>query len=460
MQRYKSLFFTLLIPLTGLLPFKTSAQELDPVLKDLIQKGLNKSHSINIYNDDAEQAKIDQKLAKSVFLPKLTFNGSFTRLNDDITFDNDTQNLLTATQKLLVKEAVGLPFNAIFPENMLLTDIKNLQDKNILKSSVDVDWVLFSGFEANNAIKASKHKEASLNYLGMAEKDKVALKIIETYNNLALVYASKKVLTTSETYLNEQEHYVKQAIENGLTTPISRKKIELAQHQLASKKLEFEHNKTLLIEVLHKLTGESREQLSILMPKLESFELNSLSETEKRNEIKALEEAKNASLFKAKMEKNHVIPKIALKGHYEFVEDDLSLLDPQWYVGVGIKWHIFDGNESRLKSKKSLLESEKYNEQLKEAEDMISLSIVKAKLTYEASLQNIKIVLKEIEIADDTYNIVSKQYKNNLASITDVLDAITDVEKAHFKLQESFFKQRNAYTELLHANGTLSNQYN
>ena len=89
-----------------------------------------------------------------------------------------------------------------------------------------------------------------------------------------------------------------------------------------------------------------------------------------------------------------------------------------------------------------------------------SLSIVKAKLTYEASLQNIKIVLKEIEIADDTYNIVNKQYKNNLASITDVLDAITDVEKAHFKLQESFFKQRNAYTELLHANGTLSNQYN
>ena len=129
-----------------------------------------------------------------------------------------------------------------------------------------MDWVLFSGLEASNAIKASKHKEASLTYVGMAEKDKIALKIIEVYDKLALVYASKQVLSTSEKYLNEQEYYVKKAIENGLATPIGRKKIELAQQQLAAKQLDFNHNKTLLIEVLHQLTDENRENLSLLNP--------------------------------------------------------------------------------------------------------------------------------------------------------------------------------------------------
>ena len=377
-------------------------------------------------------------------------------MNDDLTFDDDTQNLLIATQKLLIKEAVGIPFNDPFPENIPLTEITNLQDKNILKSSVDLDWVLFSGLEVTNAIKASKHKEASLNYIGIAEKDKIALKIIEAYDKLALVYASKRVLNTSETYLDEQEYYVKKAIENGLASPIGRKKIELAQQQLAAKQLDFNHNKTLLVEVLHQLTGENRGSLYLLNPILHSFSIDSLSSTEKRNEVKALEEAKKATLYKAKMEKSNFIPKLALKGHYEFIEDDLSLLDPKWYVGAGIKWNVFDGRQSWLKSEKSKIESQKYREQIEDANEMIALSIIKAELTYESSLQNIKIIQKEIELASDTYDMIDKQYKNNLVSINDLLDALNDVEKANFKLQESFFNQRRAVTDLLHAKGILN----
>lgn len=455
MRIYYSIFNFLFISVVGLFSTTSHSQQLDPVLQDLINKGVQKSQAVNINAIQAEQAKVDRQLAKSVFIPKVTLNGSYTRLNDDITFDDDTQNLLLATQKLLIKEKANIPFNAPFPEGVPLQDPPNLQDKNILKTSVDVDWVLFSGFEASNAIKASKHKEYSLNYLGMAEKDKVALKVIETYDKLALVYASEKVINTSEQYLNEQEHFVKKAIENGLATPISRKKIELAKQQLAGKRLEFEHNKTLLIEALYQLTGESRNNLRLLRPQLESFSLESISNTEKRNEIKALEEAEQATIYKSKMEQSHFIPKVALKGHYEFIEEYLSLLDPKWYVGVGIQWNIFDGNQSRLKSKKSKLESQIYRERIEEAEEMIDLSIVKAEQTYQSTLQNSKIVEKEIELATDTYEMVNRQYKNDLASINDVLDALTDLEKANFKLQESFFDQRRAVTELLHAKGVL-----
>ena len=456
MHKNTSRLNILLIVFTCFVPWVSMAQQLNPVLKDLISKGLKKSHTVNILSFNTEQSKIDQKLAKAVFLPKLTFNANYIRLNDDLTFDDDTQNLLIATQKLLIKEAVGIPFNDPFPENIPLTEITNLQDKNILKSSVDLDWVLFSGLEATNAIKASKHKEASLNYVGIAEKEKIALKIIEAYDKLALVYASKRVLNTSETYLDEQEYYVKKAIKNGLATPIGRKKIELAQQQLAAKQLDFNHNKTLLVEVLHQLTGENRGSLYLLNPILHSFSIDSLSSTEKRNEVKALEEAKKATLYKAKMEKSNFIPKLALKGHYEFIEDDLSLLDPKWYVGAGIKWNVFDGRQSWLKSEKSKIESQKYREQIEDANEMIALSIIKAELTYESSLQNIKIIQKEIELASDTYDMIDKQYKNNLVSINDVLDALNDLEKANFKLQESFFNQRRAVTDLLHAKGILN----
>ncbi|MFO7720274.1 MAG: TolC family protein, partial [Gillisia sp.] len=177
---------------------------------------------------------------------------------------------------------------------------------------------------------------------------------------------------------------------------------------------------------------------------------------EKRSEIKALEEAEKATTYKAKMERNHRIPKVALKGHYEFLEDDLSLFDPQWYAAVGIKWNLFDGGESRLKSLKSKLEAEKYREQIGEAEELIALSIVKAELSYEASLQNSRIAQKEIELAEATFELVNKQHKNDLASITEVLDALKDLERANFQLQESYFSQRRAVTSLLHSKGLLN----
>lgn len=455
MQINKVVFSFLFFSIAGLFSISSFSQQLDPVLQDLITKGVNKSQTVTINNIEAEQAKLDQRLAKSVFIPKVTLNGSYTRLNDDLKFDEDTQNLLMATQKLVIKEAAGLPFNAPFPDNIPLRETPNLQDKNILKSSVDVDWVLFSGLEATNAIKASKHKESSINYLGMAEKDKLALKIIETYDKLALVYASESVLNTSENYLNEQAHFVRKAIENGLATPIDRKKIELAQQQLAGKKLEFEHNKVLLIEALNQLTGEDRDNLRMLRPTLESFRLSAVSSTEKRNEIKALEEAEKAIIYKSKMEQSHFIPKVAVKGHYEFIDNYLSLLDPKWFVGVGVQWNVFDGNQSHLKAKKSKLESQIYRERIEEAEEMIDLSIVKAEQAYQSTLQNSVIVEKEIELATDTYEMVNKQHKNDLASINDVLDALNDLEKANFKLQESYFDQRRAVTQLLHAKGAL-----
>ncbi|WP_299391106.1 TolC family protein [uncultured Gelidibacter sp.] len=456
MNLLKSVLKLFLMVVAIAVPTSLSAQQLDPVLQELIQKGINKNHQLNSNRIDAAQAQVDQQLAKSVFLPKITLNGSYTRLNDDITFDENTQNLLIGTQKLVIKDAIGIPFNTPFPDNIPLTEVPNLQNKNILKSSVDLDWVLFSGFEATNALKASQHKESSLKYVGLAEKDKVALQIIEAYDKLALVKASKKVLSASEDYLKEQVFYVKKAIENGLATPISRKKIELAQQQLAGKQLEFEHNNILLIELLHQLTGETKENLRLLDPELQSFAVSEAANAEKRNEIKALEEAEKATLYKAKMEKSSFIPKIAVKGHYEFIEDDLSLLDPKWFIGAGVRWTIFDGNQSRLNSKKTLLESQRYRDQIEDAEEMVALSITKAELTYQAALQNTTIVQKEIELANDTYEMINKQYKNNLASINDVLDVLNDVEKANFKLQESYFNERRAVADLLHAKGILT----
>jgi outer membrane protein TolC len=454
-MKWKQIINNLIVISTFITFTSINAQQLAPELKELIHKGISKGFNIKEYQIASEQAKIDQKMAKAVFIPKITLNGSYSRLNDDIRFDDQTNNLLIATQKLLIKEAIGIPFNTPLPNTVPIQEIPSLQSKNIFKSAIDLDWVLFSGFKATNAIKASKHKEKSFHFLAKAESDKTALKIIENYDKLALVNASKEVLSATENYLNEQFYFVQKAIKNGLATPIDRRKIELAQQQLKSKQIEYNHNKELIINVLQQLTGESIDRLKLMQPNLTPIVIDS-TKLNIRNEISALNEAEKATWYKAKMEKSNFIPKIALKGHYELLKDDLSIFDPEWYVGVGIKWHVFDGFESKLKAKKALLENEKYKRKKENAKELIQLSITKASLDQKLAIQQIAIAKKQVALAKITYKMVEKQYKNGLASITDVLNALRDLEKANFDLQKAYFKQRRTAIDLAYAKGILN----
>ncbi len=434
----------------------SSAQLLDTDLIRLMDKAKEKNRAIKINDLNSEQARIDGKIALNTFLPKLTINGSYTRLNDDLTFDDDTQKLLLGTQKLLIKEAMGIPFNVALPEGVSTTEIEPLLGKDVLKTSLDLDWVLFSGFKVSNAVKASKHKGKSFFYANQIETNKLELKLIDTYDNLSLTIASEEVLNSTERYLNEEEKFINSAIKNGLATPIDRRKILLAKHKIEIKRAEIHNNRELLLALLHQITDEDNTVLKQLEPRLRPLGINPSMENLQRGEIKALGEAVIATEYQEKMERSHFIPKIALKGHYELLKDDLSLFDPDWYVGIGIKWNVFDGNIARNKAKKIQAERMKYEEQILETEELIKLSETKAKLALELANENIVMTQEEVVLASNVYDMVNKQYRNGLSTITELLDALNEVERAKFDLQQSYYKQRKAGFELLHAKGQLT----
>jgi len=260
---------------------------------------------------------------------------------------------------------------------------------------------------------------------------------------------------SSENYLNSQENFVNAAIKNGLAIPIDRQKITLAKQRLEVKKLDIDNKEMLVIELLHQLTNSPIIILEQLKPQLKNSTNVSFSATEKRSEILALEEVILATEYQEKIEKNEFIPKIAAKGHYEFLEDDLSLLDPKWYIGVGMKWSVFDGLNTQNKAKKVAKTKQKYQVQLAEATELIKLNETKATLSLNNANQKITMIQQEVVLATKMYHFVNKQYKNGLTGITDLMDALNDVEISNFNLQNAFYNQQKARLELRQAKGLI-----
>jgi len=194
MMKDKKIVYILTLLTVIFMTGTVKAQNFDPTLTGLIKQGIAHSRQLKINDYKIKQTKIDRQIAYKTFLPKLSLNASYTRLNDDIRLDSKLEKLLKGSEKLLIKEALGVPFNTPLPPGIPTSKFPPIMDKNILKSSADLEWVLFSGLEATYAIKATKHKEKALKYAGKIAEKELVKDIIKAYDQLALTLASEKVI--------------------------------------------------------------------------------------------------------------------------------------------------------------------------------------------------------------------------------------------------------------------------
>lgn len=433
------------------------AQLFNQEVKQLYNQAVGKNDTLQLYRLEKEQTALDIRSTRFNYLPKLSFTGSYTRLNDDIVFPDNLQSLLMGTQSLLIKEKLGIPFEGTLPSDIKLQPVDPIQRKNILKANVNAQWLLFSGFKVSNGVKAYQHQQEAYNQLSASQETKLWLDVSEIYDRMALVHSADAIVRSSEKMLTEQTRFVSAAIQNGLATPLERKRIELAQQKLDIKKLENQTNIRLLQHKMHQLTGAAEVELQSLQPELlpVTYTLNSASYM--RPEIKAFDEGIAATHYMQKAALSDYVPKVAAFGQYELRDKDLSLLDPRWFAGVRLQWNIFDGMAARNNAKKALLQRQQLEVKKKAAQDMIQLGENKLREDYLLATQQLTLKKAGIKLTEDTYDFVDKQYRNGLASLTDVLDALNDIEKARFEYQQAVYDQRRAGLKAAELNGTLLN---
>ena len=69
-----------------LVPFFSKGQLFNQETKELFLKAAEKNDTLQIYEIRKQQSNIEITNAKYSFLPRVSFNATYTRLNDDIVF--------------------------------------------------------------------------------------------------------------------------------------------------------------------------------------------------------------------------------------------------------------------------------------------------------------------------------------------------------------------------------------
>ena len=78
-----------------------------------------------------------------------------------------------------------------------------------------------------------------------------------------------------------------------------------------------------------------------------------------------------------KLEKSNYLPSVALTGTYDLADKDLSPYVPQWMVGVGLNWSLFEGNARRQKLQSAQFKEDQVEQAGLKAEEDIKTVIKK-----------------------------------------------------------------------------------
>lgn len=126
-----------------------------------------------------------------------------------------------------------------------------------------------------------------------------------------------------------------------------------------------------------------------------------------------------------------------------------------WYVGVGVSYNLsslFKTNKARSQSR---IATRRAREEYSAVGQQISLAVNADYTKYVEAYSELQTQQKSVELANQNYDVIYNRYRNDIALITDMLDAANSKLAAEQQLVNAQINIIYYYYKLHHTSGTL-----
>ena len=365
------------------------------------------SQSIQTYKTGEEAAKEALKAAKSQRLPDIGASLSFSYLGDGYLWDRDFKN----------GQNIPMPH---FGNNFAL----------------EAQQVIYAGGAINSSITLAElgQQMAALDW----QKNRQEIRFLLTGYYLDLyklnnqLQVLQKNLDLTEQVIRNMESRRTQgtALKNDITRYELQKetlKLQLAKVQDTCKIMNHQ-----LVTTLHLPAGtEIVPDSTLLDEEVKALAENDWQMMAAQSNV-GLQQAQlsvQMSEQKVKLERSELLPKIALVAGEHLdgpITIEVPVLDNNfnyWYVGVGIKYNLSSLFKNNKKVRQAKLNARRAQEEYLLAQEQIENGVQANYVNFLTSFTDLRTQEKSVELADQNYNVISNRYKNDLALLTDMLDA-------------------------------------
>ena len=397
------------------------------------------SKSLRPYATGIDEAREGVRVAKNARLPEIDASLSFSYLGDGRMMDRDFSN----------------GFNAPMPH----------YGNNF---AIEASQAIYTGGAISNGIAIARLQEENANLSLESNRNKVRFLLVGYYLDL---FKQQNMLQVYEKNIEQtrqvlKDLHVKESEGIVLKNDITRYELLLSNLQLTHTQIQntitiLNNNLTTTLGLPSAIrVSPDTTILSRVLP-VESTESWSTTACVNSPTLKQMSLAMQITQHQDRIIRSERIPKIALFAGNRFDGPIIIEVPPinknfnYWYVGVGVKYNfasLYKTNKSVSRSKYSV---QRVREQYEDAKEQTELAVKADHVKYLESYVELNTQQKSVELALQNYAVVSNRYKNDMALITDMLDASNAKLAAELQLVNAQINIAFNYYKLLYISGTL-----
>ena len=177
-----------------------------------------------------------------------------------------------------------------------------------------------------------------------------------------------------------------------------------------------------------------------------------------------LEQSSNAIRIaeqKEKIAKSEMLPKVAFVAADNFdgpITFELPPIDKNlniWYVGVGVKYSLSSLFKSNKRIKQAAVETRQAKESHAVQAEQLNNNVQAAYVQYQQTYVELETQQKSVELARQNYDVMNARYFNQLALVTDMVDASNLRLNAELKEVDARINIVYAYYRMMYVAGEI-----
>ena len=453
---------------------------------------LQNNHIIKQYNHKSLQMEQEMKAAKGLHFPRLSLSATYVYMSDNIELDlTPVRDAITPLYSTLghygkfggvpnpdPKTNVAMPYlpddvsTAVIRGKMLegLNTVNNadwiqtIQEKKFGMVNAGFVMPIYTGGKINAANKAAKIKFEASEIESIQKSHELSCELVERYFGLILANQAVKVRQTVKDGMQRHLDDAQKLAQQGMIAQVEVLNAKVYYSDADRELKKSERQVEILNEAVLNTVAETGN--SKINPVSELFYFDKIEELDFFKK-KALENSpllgqvnkkKELAQQGVKVEQSAYLPTVAATGTYDLVNKDLSPYLPDYMVGVGLQWSLFDGNARSRKVKAAKFQEMQADDFYAKAESDIHSAITKYYQELHMYLEQINELDAAMDFTAEYSRAREKAFTEGMATATQVSDANLAVAKAKIERLQAIYAWDVSLSKLLYYSG-LSDQY-
>ena len=346
--------------------------------------------------------------------------------------------------KLSSREATFDDFGFSQMNEGLKTEPKNLnypEDRNNFTTKLSYDIPLFTGFKLSNQKDILKLQEKANEIKYNLDVKELEFEVLKAYNSAVVAKDFIKALEKAKESIEFMKNGAIAFHKEGLVTKIDVNEAKVYESNINSQLLEAQNNFQLALAYLGFLSSDDSikdvEELENIYFKFPNEEELYAKALENRDEVKMQNIQVNATKKNIEIANSSYYPSVYSHLEYGYNDDKVTVdSDKNYYIAmIGISLTLFDNTRS-IEKQKNKIEYQKASLNEEKLKDAIKLELKKAILNLETKEKVLAQKIEAKDLANDILNQAKLQYKNQLISMTTLLQ-----QEANFRKNEALLIQ-------------------